>query len=165
MGTTLKIRTDVGKECPFWFSRTDSKQLCRQLTVEIYDKSGDLHHFLTHLGLNMEPLKRISGEEHTVETWMKLNLPYFEGDKEKQRQGWYKHKEEIAACYQDPSELIAALDPIIEALHKHTEIFNELKIIDQYFTKGFLQQDLMDLKRMFEWAEKENIKRVRLEVS
>ncbi len=165
MGITLKIGTDVGKECPFWFSQTDSKQLCRQLTVEIYDKSGDLHRFLMHLGLNLEPLKKISGEEYTLEMWMELNLPYFEGDKEKQRQGWYEHKKEIEAGYQDPSKLIAALNPVIEALQKHRRIFNELKIIDWYFTEGFFQQDLIDLKGMLEWAEKENVKRVRLEVS
>lgn len=164
MGTILGISTDIDKDCPFWFSRTDSKSLLRHLDSCISYSSGDLHRLLEHFGLSIEPLKKFSGEEYTLEGWMRLSLPGFEGDRQRQKLGWYEHKAQIEACYQDPSILIATLAPIIEALDRHPNVFDELSIQDGYFIDGFFRQDLADLKVMFEWAQKEGIKRVRLEV-
>jgi hypothetical protein len=163
MGVTMGFMTKDGTEPPFWFTRTDGKQLWGFIVDHHSYSDGPLHILLDNLGLHMNPFWTYSGEEYSRDVWMSLNLPSNE-DEESQEKAWHEHIAQIESSYQSPETLIECIQPILKAIDKEPDIFKDLNINESYFTKGYFKQDLIDLKKILDWTIENGHSLIRLAV-
>ena len=163
MGFTLSLEVDSGEECPYWFTKTDSKSFCHHL-LECYiwrnDGPDSIGKLAQRLNLDLESLQKVAGEEYSLEEY----ISWARDDEEKQRaeEEWYKDMERNKAAWQPPEGLAVCLSNFIQALDGQPNVFTELEITDTYFVDGYLRQDLADLLKMAQWAKQTGEKRVRL---
>ena len=82
--------------------------------------------------MDLSPLTKLSGEEFTLERWMspytKITGDWDDWTDDLKLEAWHKHKARIEASYQDPNNLIAALDPFIEALESNQSVYEMVGI-------------------------------------
>ncbi|NPA06834.1 MAG: hypothetical protein GXO54_05450 [Chloroflexi bacterium] len=154
---TLHLETDIHQQCPFWFTKTDSKLLCNYLFFEHLWQTGNdpdvIGMLKEHFGLDISPLLKVASEDLSLEDWLAEGY----GDEAE----WRKQMEINQAAWQPPQALIQSLRAFLQALDSEPDVFEKLGISDAYFVEGYFKQDLIDLLRMAEWAQNAGARRVR----
>ena len=164
MGFTISMEVESGKECPYWFTRTDSKSFARWLLEgHIWRNEGpDLIGKLgEHLNLDLEAIQKVASEGYSLEDYLA-----WAGDDEWRRkqaeEDWRRDVQRNKEAWQSPDRLIECLQAFIQALDSHPNICSELGIEQPYFVDGFFRQDLTDLIQMACWAKESGEQKLRL---
>jgi len=154
----LSMETDLDQQCPFWFTKTDSKQFCNYAYFEHLWQTGNdpdvIGMLKEHFGLDLDPILKVSSEDMSLEDWLMEGF----GDEAE----WRRQMEINQAAWQPPQTLITSLRAFLNALDSEPDVFDKLNISEPYFVKGAFKQDLRDLLRMAEWAQEAGARRVRL---
>jgi len=155
---TLHLETDINQECPYWFTKTDSKLFCNYVFFEHLWQTGNdpdiIGMLKEHFGLAIEPILKVASEEMSLEDWLAAG---YEDETE-----WHKQMEANQAARQSPQELVQCLQTFIDVLDNSPDIFVKLDVSEPYFVEGYFKQDLSDLLRMSQWARDTGCKKIHL---
>uniref|UniRef100_A0A7C1JYE6 Uncharacterized protein n=1 Tax=Caldilinea aerophila TaxID=133453 RepID=A0A7C1JYE6_9CHLR len=158
LGLILGLETDTGQQCPYWFTKTDSKLFCNYMFFEHLWQTGNdpdvVGMLKEHFGLDVEPMLKVASEDLSLEDWLAEGY----GDEV----GWRKQMEVNKAAWQSPQELVQCLQAFIQALDNSPDVFRRLGVSERYFVEGYFKQDLVDLLSMVEWARNIGVRQVRL---
>jgi len=154
MGAIVFFEVESGKTCPYTFT-TPARSLF-EFVMEYQKGIGNLPNELKKIEkyshLNILPITKIGLPE-----W-ELILEEFDMDEVQ----FNKERDASLALWQSPNELISSIRSILRVLHETPDIFSRLSISSPYFTKGLFEENLVDLLKMAEWANKNQETKIRL---
>lgn len=157
MGLILAMQTITGEDIPVWFTESDSKILVRELSDFVLGYDGNLSQLLGYLKLELPALKKLSDYNGKPYEFYRTDMPI-----QKREQILKDAHLARGSTWQDPKEIIVAIEYLLIRLDLNQNIFSQAGIIERYYLDGSFQQDMIDLQKMATWAHERGIESVRL---
>jgi hypothetical protein len=155
VGVALAVQAYPNVEVPVSYTVSDSRDLLRELDNR--DGTGNLKRLLAHFNLKLWTMDDlVSAEEESLESFMARDPT------PSRAEGWHRDHARRQATWYSPEAYLATLRPLLNALDNAPGIYAQLNITNRYYLAGVFKQDLLDLQRMFQWAQNHGQDKVRL---
>lgn len=164
MGMILGVEADIGVRCPYWFTRSDSKNYVFMLLDDGIGDFNPIRALEEQHQLNCQPLKKVGGQDFGLGEYLSLYPDRAEAERQFQRE-----KQLNQAAWQPPEDVIRCLDQIIQRVDADPTLFSALTLPPNwdkpYVREGILLQDLKDLRRMIAWYQEQGAKQIRMTIA